>query len=228
MKKFRIVLTGILVILVNGRAFAYQFDDWSGVSEEEAVDEESEIAGTVEMHGSFMDGDLLKVAVNAKDLVSPILGISFHLKFDPEKLSLLRYEPGNFLERGGDPFYLVQVVESEIIFGETLRRDDSFPFGEGDVVHFYFQILKGDEFKFEFENGVVSTLDTVRQDLGNVQWQNLDLNKKSGGILTMFQNNAIGTGSKNIYPIVTLSAILAAGGLYFIIRKRNKRLVNFK
>gem|GEM_PF-2479545 len=228
MKKIKIVLIGMVLMLAGGQASAYEFDDWNEGDDAEIAIEENEVAGTMEMQGNFLDGDLLELTVKAKDLVSPILGISFHLKFDAEKMGLLRYEPGNFLERGGDPFYLVQVVESEIVFGETLRREDSFPFGEGEVVRFYFQILEGDEFKFEFENGVISTLDTVRQDLGNVQWQNLDLNKNGGGVLAMFQNSSLAAGKKSFYPAIAVSVILAGATFFFIIRRSNKRLVNFK
>ena len=92
-----------------------------------------EITGSVYLTQEFLDGDILKISVFARDMAMPVLGLAFHLKYETNKLQFLKYEPGEFLERGGDPFYLVQNSEekSEIIFGETLRRNDSFHLGEG-------------------------------------------------------------------------------------------------
>lgn len=138
-----------------------------------------EIMGSVYIEQEFLDGDILEISVFARDMAMPVLGLAFHLKYESGKLKFLKYEPGEFLERGGDPFYLVQNSEekSEIVFGETLRRNDSFPLGEGLISVFYFQIVEQDALNFSFENGVVSTLDTVRQDIDKIVWENLRLDK---------------------------------------------------
>lgn len=135
---------------------------------------EKDTNGSMYMEGLKLDGDLFQLSVFSKDLVSPTLGIAFHLNYEKDKLAFLKYEAGEFLEVGGDPFYLVKndVSGDKILFGETLRRNDSFPMGSGLVANFYFQILEEDNFKFEFLNGSVSTLDTVRQDLDKINWEN--------------------------------------------------------
>ena len=63
------------------------------------------------MTSEFLDSDLLKISVNTADIEQPVLGLAFHLSFDPQKLHFLRYDPGEFLETGGDPFYLVALSE---------------------------------------------------------------------------------------------------------------------
>ena len=158
-----------------------------------------EITGSVYLTQEFLDGDILKISVFARDMAMPVLGLAFHLKYETNKLQFLKYEPGEFLERGGDPFYLVQNSEekSEIIFGETLRRNDSFPLGEGLISVFYFQIIERDALDFNFENGVVSTLDTVRQDIDKIVWENLRLDKNGEKIT---DENA-GEGDTGLRPM---------------------------
>ncbi|MDA1060331.1 MAG: hypothetical protein O3B47_00895 [bacterium] len=140
---------------------------------------DDEMMGKVIMDSEFLDGDILKISVIAQDMLTPVLGLAFHLDFDEENLSFLRYDPGDFLERGGDPFYLVtkDLSGDKLFFGETLRRDDGFPVGEGIITDFYFQILDKRAFYFSFENGVISTLDTVRQDIDKIVWEDLYLDE---------------------------------------------------
>lgn len=152
--------------------YAYSFGDIEAL-----LKNDDELFGRVFMDGEFLDGDLLKIFVIAEDMKTPVLGIAFHLQYEPEKLAFLRYEPGVFLENGGDPFYLVHVENGKIVFGETLRRDDAFPVGGAEIAYFYFQILDGEEFTFKFNNGVISTLDTIRQDIDKIQWDDLLLSK---------------------------------------------------
>ena len=143
----------------------------------------------VSIKGFFLDHDIVKISIFAANMQTPVLGLAFHLNYDSETLAFLRYDPGDFLEKGGDPFYLVSTAATttanattgELIFGETLRRDDSFPIGNGEIASFYFQELdfSQEKYSFEFENGVVSTLDTVRQDIDNVQFENAILDKNS-------------------------------------------------
>ncbi len=174
----RIILF-LLILLPINTALALDFGDY----EKEFVD--YEIMGKMLLDAEFLDGDILKISGIAQDIKAPVLGLAFHLKYDENKLAFLRYDPGDFLERGGDPFYLVtrDLTGGRLIFGETLRRDDSFPVGGGVVSDFYFQILGGEEFAFNFENGVISTLDTVRQDIDKVVWEDLYIDK-NGGILS--------------------------------------------
>lgn len=136
-------------------------------------------AGRVFMEGVFLDHDILKISVNISEIQTPVLGIAFHLEYEPELLSFLRYDPGSFLEEGGDPFYLVQNETDKLIFGETLRRNDGFPVGEGVIAVFYFQQMDTENpvYKFIFHNGVVSTLDTIRQDIDHIEFEDLELDE---------------------------------------------------
>jgi hypothetical protein len=163
MKKF--LLIWILVFSINAQTYALNF--------------ESGYLGSAYMEGTFLDGDLLLVQVIVEDMQSPILGSSFSMIYEKEKLDFLRYEPGSFLERGGNPFYLVKDKDEKgkLVFGSTLRREDNFPLGSGKLVDFYFQIYDGESFAFEFENAVISTLDSVRQDLDTVKWEDLFIEK---------------------------------------------------
>lgn len=187
---------------------------------------------TIYMQGEFLDGDLLRISIFSKDMTQPVLGIAFNLIYDAENISFLKYEPGEFLERGGDPFYLVRDNDfGKIIFGETLRRDDTFPIGSGMIVNFYFQILNETEFNFEFKKGVVSTLDTVRQDLDQILWENLSLNRKdesflafsSNGENNIFQNNNFWIDKLIPISLVLLSLIAFKFIINFIKNKENKR-----
>lgn len=142
------------------------------------------INGTVYFSGEFLDGNILKLSVLSKDLVVPTLGVAFHLLYEGDKVSFLKYEPGDFLELGGNPFYLVKddSKNSEIIFGETLRKDDDFPLNGGVVADFYFQIINSDVFDFKFKNGVVSSLNTVRQDVDKIIFEDIVLDKNEQNI----------------------------------------------
>lgn len=149
----------------------------------------AESNGVVALSGEFLDGNILKISAEAKELSVPVTGIAFHLNFEKEKLSFLKYEPGEFLEKGGDPFYLVTQKEGEIIFGETLRRDDRFPVGGDKIADFYFQISEGKIFNFAFERGVVSLTDVVRQDLEEISWENFQIEKKSKNLIADYTKN---------------------------------------
>lgn len=144
------------------------------------IDAETESAnGSMYMQGTKLDGDLFQLSILSKDLTNPTLGIAFHLLYEKDRLAFLRYEPGDFLEKGGDPFYLVKndISGDKIVFGETLRRNDNFPMGSGLIATIYFQILDEDQFNFEFKNGIISTLDTVRQDIDKIAWENFSFDK---------------------------------------------------
>lgn len=144
-----------------------------------ALELEDEMITTILLEEEFHNGDILEIKIKIEEAAKPILGSSFHLVFENEKLNFLRYEPGNFLERGGDPFYLVTNNDNKIVFGQTLRSEDNFPLGEGSLATFYFQIIEGEEYTFEFSNAVLSTIDVVRQDLDNVFWQNAVISRNA-------------------------------------------------
>ncbi len=207
---------------------------------------ESNYDGKVSMEGQFLNGDLLKIVAQAEDFELPILGFAFHLKYDSEKVAFLKYEPGVFLEYGGDPFYLVtnDQIGNKIIFGSTLRREDDFPVGGDTVAEFYFQLLKDKEFigdlQFQFDRGTVSTLDVVRQDLVNIEWQDLTLNweesydlvysSETDGFDVLNGKNAFKISERSLFwmflfcTVAALTAIL----LKKYSKNRPKTYVNFK
>lgn len=200
-------------------------EDWFGFLEEPL--------GEVQMRGIFLDGEVLEIEVLAKDMQKPILGTAFHLKYPADRLSFLKYEPGDFLERGGDPIYLVTDKGGVIVFGQTLKREDSFPVGDGVIGKFYFEIAGKRDFLFEFENGVVSTLETVRQDLDMIKWFNLHIDEEKQTLISQNEelnflnesrDNGPSSGSKvgkGVKMTALLSGILtflmAIGG-YFIYK----------
>lgn len=198
---------------------------------------------TVYIEGQFLDGDILKISVSAKDVAEEILGIAFNLKYDKSALTFIKYEPGEFLEQGGDPFYLVSNDEAvgKIVFGETLRRDDEFPSGMGKIADFYWQIKEEGEFPFSFEKGVIATLDSVRQDLKNVNWENAILSRQNeemmisnedgqAAILTADKAQSV-FDSSEIFTWLALGILLLAVGLFVgkkLGSKRTYSSVNFK
>lgn len=224
MKKFIYLL--IIFLLFNfGNSIAYG--------------EEANIP-SVSLNGEFLDGDLIKISAVANNIIDPIIGAAFHLLYENEKVAFLKYEPGEFFETGGDPFYLVQNNENlnKIIFGETLRRDDVFPTGSGKIANFYFQILDGENFNFQFENGVLSTLDTVKQDLSQISWEEINLDKStnqtlfSAGIRTLVpsleNNKSFPLSSILLLIFAMICSILF---IVFIKKRGDKRpesYVNFK
>lgn len=196
----------------------------------------------VSIKGFFLDHDIVKISINASNMQTPVLGLAFHLNYDKELLTFLRYDPGDFLEKGGDPFYLVSnsagsansasSTASELIFGETLRRDDSFPIGDGEIASFYFQELdrSQEKYSFEFENGVVSTLDTVRQDIDNIQFENLILDKNSPSDASqtsptsqeesLLAANVSASGKSNFWLYLSLILGFASFAAIILIRRK--------
>ncbi len=140
---------------------------------------EKEYAGRVSIEAEFLSEDIMKLTINAKEMAVSVLGIAFHLQYEKDKTAFLKYLPGEFLEKGGKPFYMVKDLreQNKIIFGETLKHNDSFPVGGGNIVEMYFQILDGEEWIFEFDRGVVSTAEAVRQDIDEILWENLWVSK---------------------------------------------------
>jgi len=145
----------------------------AALAEDLEITNNEESAVKVSMEDQYLNGDILKISVEVEELKEGVIGAAFHLEFDDEKLEFLKYEPGTFLEQGGDPFYMVTVEEGAVVFGSTLRRDDEFPSGSGSLVFFFFQIEKEDKFAFNFSRGTLSTVNSIRQDLASVEWVNL-------------------------------------------------------
>ncbi len=241
MKKIYGIIFGIILLSFGNAVTAEEFEDWQiedlGIEDEDNYEEDSEeieSQGSIKMTGEFLDGDILKINVIANGMQSPILGIAFHLEYEAEKLAFLKYSPGEFLERGGDPFYLVKndEVKQKIIFGETLRRDDNFPVGDGNVSEFYFQIMSDEVFEFKFENSVVSTLDTVRQDLDKITFENLMLDKNNlseAGIYADKNDLSQNVGSdtfglslsfESLFLIFFTLALIASFVIIFFIKKK--------
>jgi hypothetical protein len=211
--------------------------------EDSITADESDLAtvnGSVYLEGEFLDGDILKVSAFAEDIAAPTLGVAFHLLYEQNKLSFLKYEPGEFLEQGGDPFYLVKNLSDKgavaapetgtVIFGQTLRQNDSFPVGQGRIADFYFQITDGKDFSFKFDHGVVSSIDTVRQDLNNIEWKELSLSKNG---LFDFLNFNIGDKStanqSSLLNFKTVAIILLSiFGLFMLTLKLIKISKKFR
>jgi len=195
--------------------------------------------GKVYMQGEFLNGDILKISVWSENISSPTLGIAFHLKYDGDKLSFLKYLPGEFLERGGDPFYLVEnnKTKNKLIFGETLRRENSFPVGSGKITDFYFQIINEDQFSFNFDNAVVSTLETIRQDLNDVFFEDFEINRNDQKPILLNQNTVLdnlelkNTNMLNSRKLIFLSFLLLFAVTKiirkYIWKKRHRTSVNF-
>jgi len=244
--KKTISLLSILAFTHTNLAYAQDQNWWevdassttsTGTSE---VEDGSSYKGMVSLEGEFLDGDILKISVFADEMVVPVLGLAFHLSYDVEALSFLKYTPGDFLEKGGDPFYMVKNNEKsgEIVFGETLRRDDNFPLEGGEIADIYFQTNKEQAYSFSFENGVVSTLDVVRQDIDKIMWKDATISR-DGSVSTSTTNQNGNKYDKNgesqggqssgilkfIIPIVIVLTGFGAGlTLYLIWKKYGKNL----
>lgn len=205
-----------------------------GVEESETVPDSK---GIIDMQAEPLDHDILKISVMSIDMSTPVLGMAFHLNYDGEKIKFLKYEPGDFLEQGGDPFYLVQneAKKNEIIFGETLRRDDKFPTGRGKIADFYFQIVKREPLNFNFKQGAVSTLDTVRQDIDKIVWNDLSLDKNGKKITDEILFETLDDGQKievdsvnspaNFEIILVMSAVIIGLIIWILVERKRKKLI---
>lgn len=205
-----------------------------GVEESETG---SDSKGIIDMQAEPLDHDILKISVMSIDMSTPVLGMAFHLNYDGNKIKFLKYEPGDFLEQGGDPFYLVQneAKKNEIIFGETLRRDDKFPTGGGKIADFYFQIVKREPLNFNFKQGAVSTLDTVRQDIDKIVWNDLSLDKNGKKITDEILFETLDDGQKievdsvnspaNFEIILVMSAVIIGLIIWILVERKRKKLI---
>jgi hypothetical protein len=239
------LLLAILSLTYLNVAFGAKVEGWSddvsgdGNDMEMSV-EDVDTMGQVDMHAESLDHDILKISVMSIDMSTPVLGLAFHLNYDDDKIKFLKYESGNFLEQGGDPFYLVQNDEkkNEIIFGETLRRDDKFPIGGGKVVDFYFQVAKREPMNFNFKQGAVSTLDTVRQDIDKIIWNDLSLDKDGkkitddilSGQMNDSKNMEINSANlpSNSGIILAMGMVIIGLGIWvFISNKKRKKELHY-
>ena len=229
-------------------AFGAQIKGWgdeenveSGeVMGEDIYVDDVETKGTMDMRAEPLDHDILKISVMSIDMATPVLGLAFRLNYEGDKIKFLKYEPGDFLEQGGDPFYLVQNDEqkNQIIFGETLRRNDKFPVGEGKVADFYFQVSKREALNFNFKQGAVSTLDTVRQDIDKIVWNDLSLDKNGKEITDEILSQNFTDGEKieidstalptNFGVIIVMGIVICGLGVWIYVngkRRKNYRSV---
>ena len=100
---------------------------------------------------------------------------------------------------------------------------------------FFFQIINGDQFILEFQNGVVSTLDIVRQDLDNIVWENAVFTKNKLSIskekftTEYSQNNMeIKTKILIVLGIIIIPIILGSIITFLIISKRKNQKFRIK
>lgn len=254
MKNFLYFIGGMFILTVFSLvylqvSFAEAFEDaedFENFWDEEVLVEENDenfemeeevldYMGIVKMESEFLDGDILKISVLAEEMQTPVLGLAFNLKFNKENVAFLKYQPGNFLERGGDPFYLVTNNDEngKIVFGETLRRKDDFPIGTGRVADFYFQIREENGLKFTFENGVVSTLDTVRQDIEKIIWEDLSIDKNGDSTIDIMTTNVSALGMEKHsnfwnFGLGMAIGVLIFGGIFWVYLRSTTRSVNFK
>lgn len=220
-------------------AFGESIDDWG---EMDASETSSEVAttgalasGSIDMQAQPLDHDILKISVMSIDMSTPVLGVAFHLNYEGGKIKFLKYEPGDFLEQGGDPFYLVQNDEkkNQIIFGETLRRNNKFPTGSGKVADFYFQIVKKGPLNFNLKQGAVSTLDTVRQDIDKIVWNDLSLDKNGKKITDEILSETLNSGQKievedanlpeNFEIILSMSGVIIGLIIWILVERKKKK-----
>ncbi|PIZ76258.1 hypothetical protein COY05_01710 [Candidatus Peregrinibacteria bacterium CG_4_10_14_0_2_um_filter_38_24] len=191
------------LVEVSGEDFTF------GESDGSSLDENSDAKnGRIFIEKNFMDDNLLKISVYAEEVLLPVIGVSFHLKYEPAKISFVRHEAGDFLETGGKPFYLVKdsPEKNKIYFGATLKKGDAFPTQGGKIVDFYFKILdyatteksdtnaqigqsgnnvagkENSKILFSFSNGNVSTMDNGAEKMKNINFENseIDLLEKDG------------------------------------------------
>ncbi|PKL36542.1 hypothetical protein CVV38_01400 [Candidatus Peregrinibacteria bacterium HGW-Peregrinibacteria-1] len=206
---------------------------------EDIDDIDSQTVGAVRMEAMIIEDSILKVDVVMDDFKKPVLGVSFDLLYD-EELRFLRYEPGEYLEQGGMPIYMVsesvdsskssgfEVVTNKsassvslrdeyLVYGVTLKRDDSFPLGSGTLTSFYFELGDGKDFQLDFRRGVVSTLDTVRQDLDLVAWSNAVFDRAGKNITEDFdQDGRQSEAGKSSFLSNNLGSFVM-GGLFLVL-----------
>lgn len=196
-----LIVTSLLMLLAN--YFSVKFFNREKVTDAGARDpgvffesqsDQIENNGRVKIVTGDMGNGTIKVSVQAEDMQRPILGFSFQLDYPSDILSYLKYERGDFIERGGEPFYMVENGKNDrgngdengrsdgdgggvgkIIFGSTLKRGDTFPIGDGNIVDFYFKIsdpiFDTAGLNFKFKNPIASTLlNTKRQDINKIEW----------------------------------------------------------
>lgn len=198
LKKFMKKLLILLVIVMLLMILANQFFSKSTISEKitdarvgsanaftEYQNRKAENNGRVKIVTGDMGNGTMKVSVQTEDMQIPVLGFSFIFDYPDDALRFIKYERGDFLERGGEPFYMVEESNKvngkndrgngEIVFGSTLKRGDTFPIGDGNIVDFYFKIsdpiFDTAGLNFKFKNPIASTLlNATRQDINKIEW----------------------------------------------------------
>jgi hypothetical protein len=215
-KKFLFPILVLITIILSGIIYIQSAMANSSNKTEE------DYFGEMVMSAEFLEEELMKITIIAEDMKFPVLGIAFHLKYEKDKLMFLKYLPGEFLEKGGNPFYMVKDLrdQSKIIFGETLKHNDKFPVGSGEVTEIYFQILSGNEWELQFDRGVVSGANTVRQDIDKILWKDLWVSKNGSETVlsdlnykNFFRADSIRVGENSVFSwvyILIASLLLVA------------------
>ncbi|MCK9186739.1 cohesin domain-containing protein [Candidatus Gracilibacteria bacterium] len=248
----------LILFFIENKVFADVIDDTLFEISGESFILENNVNSDVEtkngrifIEKNFIDDNSFKISVYAEDVFSPVIGVSFHLKYDAKKISFVEYKAGDFLEAGGEPFYLVKnsPEKNKIYFGATLKKGDSFPTQGGKIVDFYFKIpeytmadqayadAENSKILFSFSNGNVSAMDNGAEKIKNIKFENSEINllEKDGfskRIASVFENFNF---SKNkfffwclfgmaIFGVVTLALFLA----FKYGKKRAVGSVNFK
>lgn len=130
---------------------------------------------------TYEENEDLVVEIKALDMTTPVIGIAFDLYYDSYTLSYKSYDAGGFFEQGGEPIYMIAPsIDSKgekIISGITLKRTDQQVSSGETIISFYFDILKKETAKFEFDHHVISTLqDGKRLDLPEITWTDSEAN----------------------------------------------------
>lgn len=121
----------------------------------------------------FKHPETIEVKVWAKNINQPILGIAFDLQFDQNIASYEKYSPGNFLEQGGTPIYLISPTKNNpgtLVVGISLRRGDSLPQGSGQLISFFFKPKKSGQSALSFHNVSLASLDIKKRTIEDVNW----------------------------------------------------------
>lgn len=203
-------ILGVMIILI-----------FAGLGATSAA-EISDLRTGVLMKGKVLKDDKIKVDVEIKGVLTPVLGTAFHLNYD-DNLKFLKYAKGDFLEKGGKPTYLLKNNQEfrELIFGQTLKKTDDFPLDDGKLVSFYFTVKeKAGEYRFFFDRGVVSALNNGRKNIQGIYWRNLTLKSAEvkKGLWHNFNWNFL--NSRNFIYILIAGLIVIAGGSFILFYLR--------
>lgn len=193
--------------------------------------------GKVKIEGYEISPGILEIEINAEKIELPVIGSAFHLYY-PEELKFLAYYSGDFLERGGDPIYLVKDKGDKVIYGSSLKRDDNFPLESGTLVKMQFEIVKGEVFNFQFKNAELAFADSIEQELNQILFEDGVVDLTSQNQINAYSNDINGGQNENNFVRKVLKfwymPIMAAISIYLVYMlkkgsmKSHLKYVNFK